>query len=77
MKRADIPWPNWILRYVGADAPDAMEDLVWSVGGSPPYGGVSYDEASEVYNLLEKFMGPGKAPKAAYDSVLKFAGLVL
>ncbi len=72
MERTNTPWPDWMLRYVGADTQDALEDLIWSVGGSPPYGGVSYDEASEVYNLLEKFTGPGRAPKAAYEAVMNF-----
>jgi hypothetical protein len=45
-----LPWPHWMLRYVSSDDPEAMSDLEWSVGGSPPYGGVSYDEASAVYD---------------------------
>jgi len=74
MDRSDIPWPEWMLRYVATDTPETMEDLIWSVGGSPPYGGVSYEEASAVYELLEGFMGPAAAPASAYESVLRFAG---
>jgi hypothetical protein len=49
-------------------------DAVWSVGGSPPYGGVSYEEALAVYELLEAYRGPGMAPKSAYDAVAAHLG---
>src|SRR5213596_1439490 len=69
-----LPWPYWMLRYVGSDAPQALEDLIWSVGGSPPYGGVSDDEASAVYDLLEDYRGPGAAEAASYTRVQSFIG---
>lgn len=65
-----LPWPYWMLRYVGSDDPDALNDLVVSVGGSPPWGGVSYDEAAAVYRLLEDYHGPGMASDASYATVL-------
>jgi hypothetical protein len=61
-----------MLRYVGSDDEQALTDLVWSVGGSPPYGGVSYEEAAAVYELLEDYRGPGAATDASYDSVRAF-----
>ena len=74
MERTDTPWPVWMLRFIATDAPSALDDLTWSVGGSPPYGGVSYDEASAVYDFLEQYRGPGMAPQSAYDAVLRLAG---
>ena len=68
-ERTDRPWPYWMMRYVGSDDMQAMEDLIWSVGGSPPYGGVSWDEAVAVYELLEAYHGRGAASKARYDKV--------
>jgi hypothetical protein len=68
----NVPWPHWMLRYVGSGDEGAMEDLIWSVGGSPPYGGVSYEEAAAVYELLEAYRGPGAASPAAYDRVKPF-----
>src|SRR5262249_25022690 len=68
-ERADRPWPYWMMRYVGSDDRQALEDLIWSVGGSPPYGGVSRDEAEAVYNLLEAYRGPGAAGEARYEKV--------
>jgi hypothetical protein len=61
-----------MLRYVGSDDIKAMNDLMVSVGGSPPWGGVSYDEASAVYELLEDYSGPGAAADASYAAVLAF-----
>jgi hypothetical protein len=58
-----------MLRYVGSDDHGALDDLVWSVGGSPPYGGVSYDEAAAVYELIEDYTGPGAAHPASYAKV--------
>lgn len=69
--REDIPWPYWMIRYIVADNQEAMEDLVWSVGGSPPYGNVPYEEAEDVYNLIESFRGPGKAQEIRYANVEK------
>jgi len=71
-EKTDLPWPHWLLRYVGSDEQEAMEDLIWSVGGSPPYGGVSYDEAGAVYELLEGYRGPGAASADAYAKVRAF-----
>jgi hypothetical protein len=65
-KRGNRPWPYWMMRYLGSDAPEAMEDLIWSVGGSPPYGGVPWDEAAAVYELLEAYRGPHAAGEASY-----------
>jgi hypothetical protein len=48
-------------------------DLVWSVGGSPAYGGVSYDEASAVYHLIEDYRGPGMASPTLYTRVEQYA----
>jgi tetratricopeptide (TPR) repeat protein len=67
--KEDVPWPYWMIRYIVADTEAAMWDLIWSVGGSPPYGGVSYDEAAAVYELVERFRGPGKAPEINYANV--------
>jgi hypothetical protein len=66
-------WPYWMLRYVATDDESAFSDLVWSVGGSPPYGGVSYDEAGAVYKLLEDYRGPGEASPKSYAAVQKYA----
>jgi hypothetical protein len=63
------PWPYWMLRYIATDDENAFENLVWSVGGSPPYGGVSYEEASAVYDLLEDYRGPGEASPKSYAAV--------
>lgn len=71
-EKTDFPWPHWLLRYVGCDDREAMEDLIWSVGGSPPYGSVSYDEAAAVYELLEDYRGPGAASADAYARVRAF-----
>lgn len=67
-----IPWPYWMLRYLGTDDGGALEDLIWSVGGSPPYGGVSYEEAAAVYELLEDYTGEGAAADESYAAVLAF-----
>lgn len=63
--KADLPWPHWMLRFIATDDQDAYEDAIWSVGGSPPWGGVSYEEAEAIYHLLEDYRGPGTA-KAKY-----------
>jgi hypothetical protein len=68
-ERTERAWPYWMMRYVGSDDRQAMEDLIWSVGGSPPYGGVSWEEAEAVYELLEAYRGPGAADEAHYDKV--------
>jgi hypothetical protein len=67
-----IPWPYWMLRYLGTDERGALEDLIWSVGGSPPYGGVPYEEAAAVYELLEDYTGAGAAGEESYAAVLAF-----
>ena len=67
-----MPWPYWMLRYLGTDDPGALEDLIWSVGGSPPYGGVSYEEAAAVYELIEDYTGAGAAAEESYAAVLGF-----
>ena len=64
-----IAWPHWMLRAVATGDEQAMWDLIWSVGGSPPYGGVSYDEAKAVYDLCEAYRGPGMAAESVYDRV--------
>jgi hypothetical protein len=69
---ATIAWPEWMLRYVATDDQGSLEDLMWSVGGSPPYGGVSYEEAAAVYALLEDYHGPGTASDASYQAVHAF-----
>src|SRR5687768_5529413 len=74
-ERDDSPpaWPHWMARFVGSGGDEgAFWDLIWSVGGSPPYGGVGYDEASAVYELLEAYRGPGMAPDSHYDRVSGF-----
>jgi len=70
--REEIPWPYWMIRYIVADTIEAVADLFWSIGGSPPYGGISYEEAEAVYALLNQFTGPGRASEAAYAAVEKF-----
>jgi hypothetical protein len=67
--RTSIPWPIWMLRFVASGDDQAFWDLIWSVGGSPPYGGVSYDEASAVYHLVEDYRGSGMASQRLYDAV--------
>jgi hypothetical protein len=67
-----IPWPYWMLRYLGTDDGGALDDLIWSVGGSPPYGGVSYEEAAAVYELIEDYRGAGAAAESSYAAVLAF-----
>jgi hypothetical protein len=66
------PWPGWVLRFIASDDQEAFSDAVWSVGGSPPYGGVSYEEAEAVYDLLESYTGPGMAEKETYEAVRRF-----
>ena len=73
-ERSSKPWPYWMLRYVGANDPQAFNDLVWSVGGSPPYGKVSRKEAELVYKLIETYQGPGSASQALYDRVSERLG---
>jgi tetratricopeptide (TPR) repeat protein len=65
-----VAWPEWTFRYVGSGSMEAFNDLIWSVGGSPPWGGVSWEEAEAVYELLEAYRGPGQAPESAYDKLL-------
>jgi hypothetical protein len=69
MADQSFPWPYWVTRAILANAEEAWMDAVWSVGGSPPYGGISYEEGAAVYQLLEAYLGPGMAPSSAYDAV--------
>ncbi len=69
--RTSLPWTHWLLRYAASNDEEAFKDLVWSVGGSPPYGGVSYEEVEAVYELLEEYRGPGDASAQAYEKVRK------
>jgi tetratricopeptide (TPR) repeat protein len=71
-ERSEVKWPFWLVRYIASDSKEAFNDLIWSVGGSPPYGGVAYDEASAVYELLEDYLGEGKASEGSYAKVEKF-----
>ena len=59
--RTALPGPHWMLRYIGTDDKDALNDLVWSAGGAPPYSGISHNEASAVFDLIEDYMGAGQA----------------
>lgn len=70
---SQVPWPYWMLRFIASDNEQAFHDLVWSVGGSPPYGGVSRHEAEAVYDLAEAYRGPGMAPEAAYETLRRRA----
>lgn len=72
--QTSLPWPHWMLRYIGANNQQAFMDLMWSVGGSPPYGGVSYEEGAAVYRLLESHTGPGEASPAAFAEVRSAVG---
>jgi hypothetical protein len=71
-EKTSIPWPHWMLRAIATAGESALWDLIWSVGGSPPYGNVGYKEAEAVYNLLEEFRGPGTASAEAYAAVRQF-----
>jgi len=67
--KAKIAWPQWVLRYIASDDKEAYSDAIWSVGGSPPWGGVSYEEAEAIYRLLEEYLGPGTAKARFYNVV--------
>jgi tetratricopeptide (TPR) repeat protein len=67
--RTSFGWNWWLLRYMASDDKTAFNDLVWSVGGSPPYGGISYEEAGAVYDLLESHLGPGSMNQSFYRKV--------
>jgi hypothetical protein len=69
-----LPWPYWLSRAILASCEVAWMDAVWSVGGSPPYGGVSYEEGAAVYELLEAYRGPGMASSSTYDGVAAHLG---
>jgi hypothetical protein len=58
-----------MLRYIGANNEEAHWDLIWSVGGSPPYGGVSTEEAGAVYELIESYRGAGQASSESFEAV--------
>lgn len=68
---SSLGWPHWMVRYMLHDSAEALEDLIWSVGGSPPYGGISFEEAAAVFELLESFRGKGAASAAHYAAVRK------
>lgn len=75
MKTQDIAWPHWMRRHIAIGSEQTYHDLVWSVGGSPPYGGVDWKQAEAVYTLLEEgYRGPGTASQALYDAVLATIG---
>lgn len=65
---AEIPWPQWVLRFIATDDEDAYSDAIWSVGGSPPWGGVPHEEAEAIYHLLENYLGPGKTKPRFYST---------
>lgn len=71
MNDASLPWPHWMLRYVGSDDNAALWDLLWSVDGSPAWGGVSDDEAAAVCELIQDYQGPGTASDESYAAVLR------
>jgi hypothetical protein len=66
-----LGWPHWMVRFMLQDSEQAFEDLIWSVGGSPPYGGIPYEEAGAVYTLIENFRGKGMASPTHYAAVRK------
>lgn len=68
-KRTATAWPEWMLRFIATDDEQAFSDLIWSVGGSPPYGGVSYEEGAAVYDFLD---GPDKASATKYQKLKSF-----
>lgn len=68
---SSLGWPHWMVRYMLHDSAEALEDLIWSVGGSPPYGGISWEEAAAVFELVENFRGKGMASAAHYAAVRK------
>jgi hypothetical protein len=47
--------PDDALRWI--DASEGMLDLMWSVGGSPPYGRALNSEAAAAHELLAKCEG--------------------
>lgn len=65
-------WPHFMLRYMMQADEESFNDLIWSVGGSPPYGGVSYEEAGAVYELIEDYRGKGEASPERFDAVRQF-----
>jgi hypothetical protein len=65
-------WPHFMLRYMMQADEESFNDLIWSVGGSPPYGGVSYEEAGAVYELIEDYRGKGEASPERFDAVRRF-----
>ncbi|MDM0022163.1 tetratricopeptide repeat protein [Variovorax saccharolyticus] len=69
MAPQDIAWPHWMRRFSALASEEAFNDLIWSVGGSPPYGGVSWEEAEAVYKLLKAYRGPGQADPAVYEAL--------
>jgi hypothetical protein len=71
MNDASLPWPHWMLRYVGSDDETALWDLVLSVDGSPAWGGVSDEAAAAIGELIQDYQGPGTAPSESYAAVLR------
>jgi len=75
MEPQDIAWPHWMRRHIAVGSEQTYQDLIWSVGGSPAYGGVGWKEAEAVYKLLEEgYRGPGTADESLYGSLLGFVG---
>jgi tetratricopeptide (TPR) repeat protein len=75
MKPQDISWPHWMRRHIAVGSEESYHDLIWSVGGSPPYGGVGVQEAEAVYQLLEEgYRGPGTANEALYRTLQGLIG---
>jgi hypothetical protein len=63
-----------MIRAIASDNPEAFNEAIWSVGGSPPWGGVGWDEAAAIYGLLEAYMGSGMASDSAYDKAIGAVG---
>jgi hypothetical protein len=64
-------WPRWMLRYMLRDGEQEFWDLITSVGGSPPWGGISHEEAGAIYHLAEDFRGKGMSSPGLYAAARK------
>ncbi len=70
MKPHELPWPHWMRRHIAVGREQTYHDLISSVGGSPPYGGVGRKEAEAVFKLLEEgYRGPRAADDALYSAL--------